>query len=355
MLTRINQSITYAVLAAGLFGISAPIAKLLLAQIAPVPLAGLVYLGSGILLLLARTILKSTGKANTKEAPVTKQDIPWLLGAIIAGGVAAPIVLMFGLKCTPAATASLLLNFEGVATALIAAIAFNEAIDRRVWTAIGLITLASAVLSIETTSGWGISVGVLGISAACLLWGIDNNTTRQISARDPLTIVIIKGIAAGSVSTLLAVATGSPFPPLHTALLAMGFGSISYGLSIVMFIFALRGLGAARTGAYFGTAPFIGAAVSFLIFRNIPDIRFLISMPLMVIGAFFLMSEKHEHLHEHNSICHEHRHVHQDGHHNHLHDGVEGQPNEPHSHLHKHERIYHQHQHTPDDHHRHSH
>lgn len=283
-----------------------------------------------------------------------RRDLPWLACAIVAGGVAAPIVLMLSLRSTPAATASLLLNFEGVATGLIAAVIFREAIDRRIWAAIGCIMLGSALLTSDTGGGWGLSMGAVGVLAACVFWGVDNNATRNMSTKDPLTIVMVKGLVAGSVSMVIAAVIRSPFPAWDKALLAMLFGSISYGLSIVLFILAMRGLGAARTGAYFGTAPFIGALVSVAMFDTVLDVRFLLSLPLMIAGGFLLLSERHEHTHEHWSSDHEHRHLHTDEHHDHSHDDSLEQ-SQAHSHRHKHHRKRHSHPHTPDDHHRHRH
>ncbi len=202
-------------------------------------------------------------KTGDREARIEKSDAPWLLGAVLAGGVAAPIVLLFSLKNTPGATASLLLNFEGVATTLIAALVFRETVSRRAWWAIALVTLASITLSLNPLQGWGISAGALGIIAACVLWGLDNNFTRNISAKDPLVIVMIKGLGAGSFSLLLGWLLGYRLPGWDLVLKAFLLGSLSYGLSIILFIRALRGLGAARTSALFGTAPIAGVLVSF--------------------------------------------------------------------------------------------
>lgn len=315
----------------------------------PVPLAALVYFGSGIALFAAKVVMR----AGVGGASLTRKDIPWLVGAIIAGGVIAPISQMVGLNNTSASTASLLLNFEGVATALLAVLIFKEAVGRQIWWAIGCITIAGIILTLDVKGGWGISLGALGIIAACVFWGLDNNLTRNISSKDPVLIAIIKGLVAGSFSMLIAKAIGSHLPDIKTALITMAFGSISYGLSVVFFILALRGLGAARTGAYFGSAPFVGALASIAIFRTAPDIRFLASLPFMVIGAILLLSEDHNHHHFHDPIEHDHSHTHSDDHHHHDHPGES--ITEPHSHPHKHKPIKHSHPHSPDDHHRHSH
>ena len=344
--------IIQALLAAFLFGASAPLAKLLLGDVEPIPLAAFLYLGSGIGLLIVKAAQHFIQRTQEKEAHIETRDIPWLAGAILAGGVAAPIVLLFSLENTPAATASLLLNFESVATTLIAALAFKELISRRAWWAVGLITLASILLSINPNANWGFSIGAAGIIAACIFWGIDNNLTRNISAKDPLTIVTIKGLAAGSFSLALALVLGNSIPALKSILGALLLGSLSYGISIVLFIHAMRGLGAARTSALFSTAPLAGMILSFLIFQGFPGWIFFPAIPFMLFGTLFLLKEKHEHIHIHETVLHEHAHIHLDGHHNHDH---EGETPQKHSHIHKHETLAHEHHHMPDIHHRHGH
>ncbi|KAF0111249.1 MAG: DMT(drug/metabolite transporter) superfamily permease [Chloroflexi bacterium] len=291
-------------------------------------------------------------KKLESEAQIKRPDFLWLAGAVIAGGVAAPITLLFSLKITPAATASLLLNFEGVATTFIAVLVFKEAISRRAWWAVGLITLSSIILSINLSDGWGFSIGALGIIAACILWGIDNNFTRNISAKDPLSIVTIKGLAAGSFSLALALVLGNPLPVAGVILRAMLLGCFCYGISIVLFIRAMRSLGAARTSAVFGTAPLAGMILSFLVFRELPGGMFFVALPLMVIGTLFLAGEEHIHQHLHSKSIHEHSHSHKDGHHEQDHDG---EPIKSHSHLHTHADTEHSHHHMPDIHHRHVH
>jgi drug/metabolite transporter (DMT)-like permease len=347
-ITPIIQALT----AALLFGASAPLSKYLLGEIAPIPLAAFLYIGSGIGLLGIKIIQSIGQKSSQREAQVKKPDIIWLVGAILAGGVAAPITLLFSLSQTPAATASLLLNFEGVATTLLAALAFKESISRKAWRAIGLITVASIFLSINFSASWGFSIGALGIIAACFLWGLDNNFTRNISAKDPLTIVTIKGLAAGSFSLLLALLLGNKLPGMGVIIGAMLLGCLSYGFSIVLFIHAMRGLGAARTSALFGIAPLAGMLLSFLIFREIPTWMFVIAVPLMAIGTLLLLNEEHEHHHMHEMTVHEHAHTHDDDHHAHGHEGLTGKK---HSHPHKHDELIHQHDHMPDLHHRHIH
>jgi drug/metabolite transporter (DMT)-like permease len=341
-----------ALLAAVLFGASAPLSKLLLGDIAPVLLAALLYLGCGFGLLLLRGLQQVTSDHAAKEAGLTRRDVPWLLGAILAGGVAAPVALMIGLKITPAATASLLLNFEAAATTVIAAVAFKEALGRRIWLAVALITAASIILTWDTSGAWGFSPGAAGVILACVLWGIDNNLTRNISAKDPLSIVMIKGMVAGTVSLVIALSIGTGFPSPEVVGAALALGFFSYGTSIVLFILAMRSLGAARTSAFFGSAPFVGVLISLLLFREWPGVTFALALPLMIAGAVLIVGERHVHLHRHERFEHEHRHVHDDAHHAHTHDGEEG---EEHTHCHTHEEVEHAHPHTPDIHHRHAH
>jgi drug/metabolite transporter (DMT)-like permease len=343
-----------ALAAAVLFGMSAPFAKLFLGEVEPIILAAFLYLGSGLGLLLFKGAQRLGGTAVLAETPISKEDIPWLAGAILAGGIAAPIVLLSSLRETAAATASLLLNFEGVATTLIAALAFREAVTRRAWVAILAITAATILLSYSPGSNWGFSLSALGILLACVLWGIDNNFTRNISAKDPLAIVIVKGLVAGLFSLLLALILGNSLPNWAIILGALLLGSLSYGLSITLFIRAMRHLGAARTSALFGTAPLAGVVVSLLLFNETPGLLFLLALPLTIVGAIFLVNEEHSHYHAHIATFHDHWHSHDDDHHLHNHDGEEaGQA--AHAHPHQHEPLTHEHHHLPDISHRHSH
>ncbi|MEO8611044.1 MAG: DMT family transporter [Chloroflexota bacterium] len=343
-----------ALLAAVLFGASAPLAKLLLGEVEPISLAAFLYLGSGIGVLLFKGIRHSGTPEAESEAQIKRSDWGWLAGSVFAGGVAAPIVLLFSLRSTPAATASLLLNFEGVATSLIAALFFKESLNRTAVWAILCVTTASILLSWDVSGQWGLSLGALGILSACVLWGVDNNLTRNISAKDPLSIVLVKGLGAGSFSLLLTLLLGNSLPRLTIMLGAMLLGSISYGLSIVLFIRAMRGLGAARTSALFGIAPLAGVLLSFLLFRETPNTLFIIALPLMIVAALLLFREKHNHKHVHEAVTHEHRHRHDDGHHNHDHPEMMSR-SLTHSHVHTHEPIEHEHPHVPDIHHRHIH
>lgn len=342
-----------ALAAAALFGMSAPLSKLFLGEVEPVALAAFLYLGSGLGLLLLKLSQRVWGTAVPPETPIGKEDIPWLAGAIVAGGIAAPIVLLFSLRETAAATASLLLNFEGVATTLIAAFAFKEAVTRRAWAAIITITAATILLSYSPGSSWGFSFGALGILLACVLWGIDNNFTRNISGKDPLTIVIVKGLAAGLFSLLLAMLLGNALPSLRIMLGALLLGSLSYGLSITLFIRGMRHLGAARTSALFSTAPIAGVLLSLLLFSETPSLLFLLALPLMIGGAIYLVNEEHSHYHAHSATFHDHWHSHEDAHHTHTHDGAPASG--AHAHAHPHEPVEHDHHHLPDLTHRHTH
>jgi drug/metabolite transporter (DMT)-like permease len=336
-----------AVTAAIFFGASAPIAKLLLGDdIAPIYLAAFLYLGSGSGTFLVR----HTQRIRTKdsEADIKSADIKWLAGAIISGGILAPIILMISLQNTPASTASLLLNFEGVGTTLIALLFFKEAIGRRAWTAIIVITLASIFLSTNFNEGFGISFGALGIILACVLWGLDNNFTRNISGKDPLAIVAWKGLVAGTFSFLLAFFLGNQLPDLKTILYTLLLGFISYGLSTMLFIRSMRGLGAARTSALYGTAPLAGVLLSIIIFGELPSFFFIIAAILMMGGAWLLINENHEHIHIHTAMLHDHSHSHDSAH---AHDDSQG----VHSHEHEHLAEEHEHDHMPDIHHRHGH
>lgn len=336
-----------ALTAAIFFGASAPIAKLLLGDdIAPIYLAAFLYLGSGSGTFLVR----QTQRIRTKdsEADIKSADIKWLAGAIISGGILAPINLMISLQNTPASTASLLLNFEGVGTTLIALLFFKEAIGRRAWTAIIVITLASIFLSTNFNEGFGISFGALGIILACVLWGLDNNFTRNISGKDPLAIVAWKGLVAGTFSFLLAFFLGNQLPDLKTILYTLLLGFISYGLSTMLFIRSMRGLGAARTSALYGTAPLAGVLLSIVIFGELPSFFFIIAAILMMGGAWLLINENHEHIHIHTAMLHDHSHSHDSAH---AHDDSQG----VHSHEHEHLAEEHEHDHMPDIHHRHGH
>ena len=340
--------ILQALLAAIFFGASAPIAKLLLGDnIAPIFLAAFLYLGSGSGISLVK--LTQRMRAKEVEAGIKPPDIKWLAGAIISGGILAPIILMISLQNTSASTASLLLNFEGAGTTVIALLFFKEAISRRAWIAIIVITLASIFLSTNFSSGFGLSLGALGILLACVLWGLDNNFTRNISGKDPLAIVAWKGLVAGTFSFFLAFFLGNQLPSLTIILSTLALGFVSYGLSTMLFIRSMRGLGAARTSALYGTAPLAGVLLSIVIFGEFPSFMFIIAAILMIGGALLLINEQHAHWHIHTALTHDHSHSHKDASHGHA------DADELHSHEHEHPAEEHAHDHMPDIHHRHGH
>ena len=345
-----NLSVLYALVAAALFGASTPLAKLLGVDTPPILLAGLLYLGSGVGLTLVR-LVRDRG---WQRPGLPAGEWPWLLGAIFFGGVLAPVALMFGLTRTAGATASLMLNLESVLTAVLAWVVFKENADRRIVIGMVAIVLGGIVLSWPQETAmdhdW---TGPLAVAFACLCWAIDNNLTRKVSASDALFIAGSKGLAAGVVNGGLALAIGSQLPALGTlgSILLVGF--LGYGVSLVLFVLALRGLGSARTGAYFSTAPFLGAAVAILMLGESVSVMFLLAAALMALGVWIHLMENHVHEHQHEPLDHNHRHTH-DEHHQHEHD-FEWDGTEPHSHPHVHAPIRHSHAHFPDVHHRHGH
>lgn len=348
-----NRGILFALGAAVLFGLSTPLAQQLLGFTNPLLLAGLLYLGSGVGLAALRVAKKLARSAASPEAPLTRPDLPWLAGAIFAGGIAAPAFLVFGLLTTAASTASLLLNLESVATAVIAWVVFRENVDRRVGLGFACILAGAILLTIPAHGGLEVSRGALLVAAACLFWGIDNNLTRRISGSDPAQIAMWKGLVAGAVNTALGVALATSLPAAQTIAAIAAVGFFGYGLSLVLFITALRFLGTARTGAYFSTAPFVGAAVAVALGQGQITGLLLLSGLLMLAGVWLHLTERHEHPHIHEPTEHEHLHVH-DEHHQHEH-SPDDPPGEPHTHPHRHKRLTHTHPHFPDLHHRHGH
>ncbi len=343
--------------AAILFGASTPFAKQLigegLAASSPFLLAGLLYLGSG----LGLTLIRLVRDRGWKSVDLPSHEWPWLLGAIAFGGVLGPLLLMVGLSHTTAATASLFLNLESVLTAVLAWVVFRENADRRIVLGMLLIVAGGAMLAwpagdgypAGTTSG----LGPMALAGACLAWAIDNNLTRKVSASDALFIAGSKGLVAGCVNTGLGFVLGASMPTATLVSSAMVIGFLGYGLSLVLFVLSLRGLGTARTGAYFSTAPFVGAALAVVVFGEPTSLNFWLAGALMAAGVWLHITEQHAHEHEHEELLHGHRHRH-DEHHQHTHDfdwdGVE-----PHTHVHQHQKLRHQHAHFPDIHHRHAH
>ena len=347
-----SRAILQALAAAALFGLSTPLAKFLLGSMAPVLLAGLLYVGSGIGLSLWLLLRKLRRRAPS-EAPLARADLPWLGGAVVVGGVFGPILLMLGLALTPASSASLLLNLESVLTAGIAWVVFRENVDRRVFLGMLAIIAGSVLLSWQGAVSGKLPWGSLAIAGACLCWAIDNNLTRPVSSGDPVQIAALKGGVAGAITLTLALAMGYRLPDLLPLLATGLLGFVGYGVSLVLFVLALRGLGTARTGAYFSVAPFIGALVAILVLSEHPDIRFWVAGALMAVGVWLHVSERHEHEHTHDELAHNHRHRH-DEHHQHGHE-FPWNGEEPHSHPHVHAPLQHSHPHYPDIHHRHRH
>jgi drug/metabolite transporter (DMT)-like permease len=344
--------IVLAMLSVVLFGASTPFAKLALGNgVSPWLLASLLYLGSGLGLAFVHLVRKVIGRGET-EAPLVRADLPWLALVIQCGGAVAPVLLMAGLATTPASTESLLLNLEGLATLGIAWLASRENVDRR------LLVGAAAILGGAVLLSWrggpaGGGLGMLAIAGACLAWGIDNNLTRKLSSADPVQIAMLKGVGAGTVNLMLALILGASFPAFPVIVVTALIGFLGYGVSLVMFVLALRHLGTARSGAYFSTAPFIGALLAVTMFGEAVTVPLVVAGFLMVIGLWLHLTESHGHEHAHETLEHEHRHVH-DSHHQHEHPpGIA--PGEPHSHRHRHAPLVHRHAHYPDLHHRHSH
>ncbi len=349
----LSRGALYAIIAAALFGSSTPFAKQFLHNIASQWLAGLLYLGAGIGLAL-QVILSSILHRPTdrQEAPLRLNDLPRLLVAIIFGGIAGPWLLMIGLTTTPAANASLLLNLEAVLTALIAWIIFRENWDRRIVIGMLAITIGCIVLTWSGSFQWQSLTGSLCVLLACACWAIDNNLTRAISAVDPKRITMIKGIIAGSVNIGIAVVRGLPVPDFKDVILVGIVGWGGYGISLVLFVLALRNIGTARTGAFFSIAPFVGVAVALLFDPGEWHIRLIPATILMIVGIWLHLTEKHQHLHTHTELVHEHSHSHDE---HHAHHPSEVLVTSPHTHKHHHSAIEHSHLHYPDLHHRHDH
>jgi drug/metabolite transporter (DMT)-like permease len=341
------KGVGYALGAAALFGASTPAAKLLLRELSPLMLSALLYLGAAIALSAYRFLA-----SESREAQITRSDLPSMCGIIFFGGMLGPILMFFGLQRLSALTGSLLLNLEGPFTALIAVGLMREHLGRREMFAAATIMLGGVFLSFQPGHIGGNWIGALEIAGACLSWGIDNNLTQSVSLRDPVAVARIKTLGAGS--CVLAIALwqgGGKLPGGMTLVCAGAVGALCYGVSIVLAVKALRMLGAVRESAYFATAPFVGAVLSIVVFRDLPNLSELAGATLMIIGVVILVGERHGHLHAHEAILHEHLHVH-DEHHQHQHDSL---GTEPHSHQHVHAGLTHEHEHVSDVHHRHSH
>ncbi|TAJ16416.1 MAG: DMT family transporter [Rugosibacter sp.] len=332
--------------AALLFGAGTPLAKVLLNTVSPWLLAGLLYLGSG----LGLTVYRYLTRAPAVKLP--RHEAPWFAGAILAGGIVGPVLLMLGLTRMPASGASLLLNAEGVFTALLAWFVFKENFDRRIAFGMLAIVAGAAVLSWNGEARFAEMWPTVAVLGACLAWGIDNNLTRKVSLSDATWIASIKGLVAGTVNLLIALLIGAAWSPLPNVLSAMMVGLLAYGVSLSLFVLALRHLGTARTGAYFSVAPFFGAVLAVLMGEAV-TMPLLVAGALMAIGTWLHLTEHHTHKHTHEEILHDHEHVH-DEHHQHVHDSPVT-PGVKHRHSHRHVPLIHTHLHFPDMHHRHRH
>jgi drug/metabolite transporter (DMT)-like permease len=350
---NLSAGVRNALLAAFLFGASAPVAKVFLRTLTPIELAGALYLGSGLGLALWRLTRRIRNKARKTEPAVARRDWGWFGGAIFSGGVVAPVLLMIGLETTPASSAALLLNLESVLTALLAWFVFRENFDRRILLGMIAIVAGGILLSWNPGQGAGFTWGAVAIVGACFCWAADNNLTRKVSAADPMQIAMLKGLSAGIVNLLIGLGMSGKAAPAASLAGAGLLGFLSYGVSLTCFVLALRDLGTSRTSAYFSTAPFIGVMLSLFLLREIPPLLFWPALLLMIFGVWLHLTEHHEHGHFHEALEHEHLHRH-DQHHSHEHLPTDP-PEEPHSHWHRHKPMRHSHPHAPDLHHRHRH
>lgn len=284
-----NKSIFYAIMAAVLYALNTPVSKLLLQNVPPTMMAGFLYLGAGAG-MAAMGYVRSKAGHGRREVRLAQKDLPYTLGMVVLD-IAAPVFLMIGLTRTTAANASLLNNFEIVSTSVIAMLIFKERIGRRLWIAIGLITLSSILLSVEDAGSFQFSFGSLLVLAACVCWGLENNCTRCLSKSDPLEIVVIKGFGSGIGSVVIGLAAGEALPLWGDILKILLLGFVAYGLSIYFYVYAQRDLGAAKTSAYYAVAPFIGVLLSFVIFREIPGVLFFIALAIMIAGTWMVNKE----------------------------------------------------------------
>ena len=340
-------SVLAVMLAAVMFGLGAPLSKRLLGAASPLLLAGLLYLGAGLLLTAVRAV--RTARRSSRALGPRERLV--LFGVVLTGGILAPPLLLWGLARSPATTASLLLNLEVVFTVVLAGAIFREHLGGPVIAGAAVLATGGVVL------GWvpgdiGLPVASVAVAGACLLWAIDNNLTRLIADADAVLIAQVKGLLAGVVNIVLALAAGDALPSSGSLAASLIVGAVSYGSSLVLFIVALRGLGAARTGAYFALAPFFGAVASVLLLDEPLTARLAIAAALMGSGVWLLLRERHSHRHRHEAGIHTHQHVH-DEHHQHAHEGWEGP--EPHTHPHPTGPLDHEHPHIHDLHHGHSH
>jgi len=346
-----NMAILFAILAAILYGFSSPLSKLLLLNVSPYLMASLLYFGAGIGMLFVNIILNHFRKAPLKESKMTKKDLPYAIGMVLLD-ILAPILLMLGLTFTNASNVSLLNNFEIVATALIAMVFFKETIGKRMGWAILFIVIAGVILSFEDFNQFQFSIGSLLVIGASICWGLENNFTRMLSLKNPLQIVVVKGLGSGFGSFMIALVLGQLTTEWIYLLYALLLGFVAYGMSLFFYIRAQRDLGATRTSTFYAAAPFVGVLLSLIILGDSISVQFIIALIIMLFGTYLAVSEKHSHEHVHELLIHDHVHTHDDTHHEHQHDPiVSGE----HRHVHEHTIIEHDHPHTPDSHHKHSH
>lgn len=332
--------------AAMLFGAGTPIAKLFLDAVDPWMLAGLFYLGSG----LGLTFYRFIKKAPSVRLP--KNETLWFAGAIMSGGIIAPVLFMFGLTAIPASGVSLLLNTESMFTALLAWFAFKENFDKRIALGMVAILAGAIILSVPSEVLFTALLPTLFILSACFAWGLDNNLTRKVSLTDATWIASVKGWSSGTVNLTLAYILGASLPSLPNIAGSMLVGFLAYGVSLTLFVVGLRHLGTARTSAYFSIAPFFGATLALLMGEPVTT-PLIIATILMAIGIWLHLTEQHQHSHTHEAMIHSHEHIHDEHHgpsHNHPIKPDAKRPN-----LHVHKPMTHTHVHFPDVHHRHDH
>jgi drug/metabolite transporter (DMT)-like permease len=325
-----------------LFGLGAPLSKLLLPSAPPLTLAALLYLGAGTAFLLA--------PRRRAEAPISRADAPWLAGSVIAGAALGPVLMLWGLARVSGLTGSLLLNLEAPFTIGLAVLAFGEHLSRREALAAGLIVGGGALLGAR--GEWaGSAAGAGAIALACLCWALDNNIAARLALKDPVQVLRVKGLCAGGANLAIALAIGQRLPPLATCAWALALGAVSYGASLLLYLRAQRRLGAARQAALFAAAPFAGALASIPLLGDRPAPADFAAALIMAGGVWALLAAQHAHLHTHEPLEHDHLHVH-DAHHQHAHEGAVA---EPHAHPHRHQALTHAHAHVSDAHHHHPH
>ena len=350
------MSYLYALAAAALFGASTPVSKTMLAGLKPFMLAALCYFGSGLALAawkLFSGAVREPGAA--REPALALKDFPYVAGFILAGGVLAPVLLFSGLLHTTSSGASIMLNLELIFTSLIAWLVFKEHTGGRFWAAAAVVAAGAVVLSVDFSNfSFSLERGSILVALSAFFWGLDNNLTAKLSVKDPVAIALIKGLAGGSINLALAFWAGELVWAPAFWLPGLALGAVSYGASLVLFIKAMRGLGAARSGAVFGVYPFFGALLSVIFLKEPLTVSLVSAFILMALGFYLVVSERHGHEHRHEELWHEHMHSHDDFHHEHGHE--DGRvPAGPHTHPHAHEPAYHSHEHLPDSHHKHKH